>query len=173
MAKEIKLQQHSDNMDTAETNKIKQIQFTMDQTIYITMDPFKEYYKTIPSGNLKKVRYREFIKHNNFESMKHFYHVDPLVMDAGNFVKACDCKNHYKNNLFLAKYQGFNSKSLTGVPPHKRASKVYVHSIIQHLNYQQMKQYYHVSPMILDAGNFVKACDRKNAYKNSVYNDED
>ena len=61
MAKEIKLQQHSDNMDTAETNKIKQIQFTMDQTIYITMDPFKEYYKTIPSGNLKKVRYREFI----------------------------------------------------------------------------------------------------------------
>ena len=46
-------------------------------------------------------------------------------------------------------------------------------NFIRHPNYQQMKQYYHVSPLILDAGNFVKACDRKNAYKNSVYNDED
>ena len=29
------------------------------------------------------------------------------------------------------------------------------------------------NPLILDAGNFVKACDRKNDYKNSVYEDED
>ena len=47
------------------------------------------------------------------------------------------------------------------------------HSIIQHPNYQQMKQYYHVSPLILDAGNFVNACDRQNVFKNSKYDEGD
>ena len=47
------------------------------------MDPFKNYYLTLQSGMVEKQRYKEFIEHPNFEINKHFYHVDPLTLDAG------------------------------------------------------------------------------------------
>ena len=48
-------------------------------------DPFKKYYKDIPSGTPKKRRYKEFIEHPNYNAKKRFYHVEPLILDAGNF----------------------------------------------------------------------------------------
>ena len=36
-----------------------------------------------------------------------------------------------------------------------------------------MKQFYHVDPLVMDAGNFVQACNRKNVYANKLYNNDD
>jgi len=71
-------------------------------------DPFKKYYTDIPSGTPKKRRYKEFIEHPNYNKKRRFYHVEPLILDAGNF--SCI---FYLHDFDLIQLQGgFNTNKI-------------------------------------------------------------